>query len=508
MPKPLALKRVYRRCRELGYRNPRLTYERNHRSATYCYVLYVCQHGRQHKRLWSTVAKPHVGCGCKTSRSSHEHRVQQLVEYLTGTRWSKVIKTDLRKLTGVAEVPHEIDLFNADLMVGIEVDGAQHLTGWGDTAVAKLASKRSHRLRDAAKDRFAQRYLKGWIRLQFDWLLALEGATDGEQLMMMRATLRAHGVKCRRDNHHYRPKFDLDWHKEGLRQLQELARSRGYQLLSKVYLGAGNKHRFLCPLHGEFSRKPSTMAHVVGGCRPCSITRIARASSTKRIARSRERFLALCGTSFGMVGTFRGVHRKVKCRCLEHGEVFLTLPMLCFAAGRVQGCKACRSLRLSNGKGNALRRERARAGFIRLLGTTGFTMVGPYLNANAKVRCRCRRHARLFLAMPTECLRDDRISGCPDCTTMARRKNGAKSATILRERAKAKFISLLGRDYKLAGEYRDAHSRVKCKCLQHGTQFSATPSQCLYYDRIVGCSICRFERCSKAGSAVKLRRAA
>lgn len=124
------------------------------------HVTYVCEQGQTHIQVLRAIQGGIVGCGCVKAESRGERTVRSLAERHTGLAWPKARKHELRRLTGERSVPHELDMYCAELRVAIEFDGVQHI-GLGPYA----KDYEGIQTRDAARDTFCVKHGIKLIRI-------------------------------------------------------------------------------------------------------------------------------------------------------------------------------------------------------------------------------------------------------------------------------------------------------------------------------------------------------
>ena len=103
-----------------------------------------------------------------------------------------------------------------------------------------------------------------------------------------------------------------------------------------------------------------------------------------------------------VIGTYKGTHEKIKCRCLKCGHIWSSV-----AGQLLRGsiCPECN--RISRRISNDEFMER----FLNM-GETNIELLGEYVDANTKITCRCKIHNYKWEMLPGNILKNRK---CPLC---------------------------------------------------------------------------------------------
>lgn len=165
-----------------------------------------------------------------------------------------------------------------------------------------------------------------------------------------------------------------------------------------------------------------------------------------------------------VISTFINTSTKVRCRCLECGYIWESVPSSLL---RGTGCRNCA---VNRNTGTNRVHDDVRV-FIYSPETfideiykdnknSTITLLDKYVNSTTKIKCKCELCGYEWLAIPYVLKKG---TGCPQCNQ--RRKTDDYFRKQVRDN---------GFEIDILGEYKGAHSKIKCRCQNCGYIFEAT----------------------------------
>lgn len=258
-------------------------------------ITFECALGVVHTQLWTNFRRPGRGCGCKHATSKYERIVHQLIQWWTGETWYKITKRQLRKLTGVHNPPHELDMYSARYNCAVEVDGEQHRTrawnGQGETLTMT-------RKRDKARNRFCAKAGIQLLRInseEIDEALRVDAmrsdSTPHELTRWWVRIMKQAGIRKSLIAGAFSLVFADDWHASALERCQSMALVKGGFLLSTKYLGVHVELEWKCEVevHDSFFKTPTAVQDGIW-CPQCGLA--ARAKNARKFKGELDDFLA------------------------------------------------------------------------------------------------------------------------------------------------------------------------------------------------------------------------
>lgn len=217
---------------------------------------------------------------------------------------------------------------------------------------------------------------------------------------------------------------------------------------SKVnYTNSQTEVTIICPIHGEFSQKPST--HLRCGCPKCGTEQ-----KSKKLSLTTEDFIkrskAIHNDKYDYSQTvYKNASTKVDIICQQHGK-FKQLP---FAHLSGQGCPYCAGRNVTTE--DFIKRAKEIHG-----DKYNYSKIN-YINNSIKVLIICPKHGE-FCQSPSKHLIGQ---GCPKCAIEERSHNSILSIDKFIERANK--IHNNKYDYSLIN-YSSLHDKIKIICPSHG----------------------------------------
>lgn len=316
--------------------------------------------------------------------------------------------------------------------------------------------------------------------------------------------------------------------KYSFKEVKEMFESRGYELLSSEdeYTSVNSKLRYICPIHGE---KVISFAHLKEGkgCRECGLIKngksrqlsedecrkickekglifkrtyiknkkryidllcpnhldrgvqsveihnLKRNKGCKYCARNvmftqeefEEKIDKISDGKIKVIGTYRGMSKKVKCLCKDHGIEFDMLARNLLHGST--GCKVCSAEKQRN-------IDRFERDFIEKVYAQNphIIVLSKYKGCSSKVSCYCKKHKRYFSKEARALY--ERQSGCGECYKETMRKIQGLSGLDFIKRLNKVHPSLI-----MVDEYINWTTPITFYCIDHDCYFKCTPSNIL-----------------------------
>ncbi len=175
-----------------------------------------------------------------------------------------------------------------------------------------------------------------------------------------------------------------------------------------------------------------------------------------------------------IIGEYKGNNTKIRCECLvpNCGYIWSAVPRSLFQGS---GCPKCANKYISESK------KYSTEDFINLLSkiNPNIKIMGDYIGNKIKIKCKCLIDGTEWYAQPNHLLEGH---GCPQCS--------AKKLAISKRNTHDKFIQTLklkNSNILVLGQYVDAKTKIKCRCLIDGYEWETTPNNLL---NGTGCPMC------------------
>jgi predicted nucleic acid-binding Zn-ribbon protein len=168
------------------------------------------------------------------------------------------------------------------------------------------------------------------------------------------------------------------------------------------YIKNNVKIKFQCKTCGHIWSTDPQNIFAGSGCPVCG----RKKCSENRKIPLEDVLIAFANKNIQMIGKYRGVSRKVLCRCDICGHQWETYPNLIM---NNVGCPACAAKK----NGDLYRKSTER--FIQEMNgiNSDLEIVGEYYNSNTHIECRCKICNNNFFALPSNLIKG---KGCGHCT--------------------------------------------------------------------------------------------
>ena len=236
------------------------------------------------------------------------------------------------------------------------------------------------------------------------------------------------------------------------------------------YAGNATKILHRCLLHGEEHLAYPSNASRGHGLRCCQKA-TNQATSAKKQAEAASVYdarLAQLGRIV-RVEPYAGTDSTFLHRCLIHGEVHPCSPR---AALRGQGLYCCRVAAAKTTAGRRLKRAAIKYDqTIKQFGRV--ERVEPYQGSIVPILHRCLIHGETHLSMPANCKKGLGLKCCWTATNQAGAASRMEKAASSYDAALARFGFM-----ERLGDYLGAHTPILHRCLAHGEEQMARPTNC------------------------------
>ena len=193
--------------------------------------------------------------------------------------------------------------------------------------------------------------------------------------------------------------------------------------------------------------------------------------------RTHEQFieeLKKINSNIKILGEFKKVNTKIRCKCLLDGYIWETTPKILL---RGHTCPEC--------SGN---KKKTHKEFIKEveIKNPNVKILGIYKNAYTKIKFMCLIDGHIWDAKPSSILSS---CGCPKCAINIRASKQRKTHEQFVEEMKDKNSNI-----EIIGKYINNKTKISCKCLIDGYTWTATPNSLLSGQ---GCMKCGHKRMAK-----------
>lgn len=203
-----------------------------------------------------------------------------------------------------------------------------------------------------------------------------------------------------------------------------------------------------------------------------TISNISTLNSRKKTTEEFRKELAGINNSITVLGEYADAHTKIRCRCNNCGREWNPTPndLLC-----KKGCPSCARVkkRFHFAKYNTESFKEKMAEI-----NPDIAVLGEYINANAKILCKCKKCEHIWNPTPDKLQRGQ---GCPVCAG-----NYKIDTDIFIKRLKT-----VNPNIEVMGEYVNAKTKIHCKCKICEHEWYPTPDSLLSGH---GCPACAGNR--------------
>ena len=233
----------------------------------------------------------------------------------------------------------------------------------------------------------------------------------------------------------------------------------GYELLSKEYTGVRQKLEYICSKHKEEGILTITFDKFMKGqrCRFCA------RENTPNSRVSDEKLKEYCDKlNFQFIKSHMVNH--VTCIdfiCNKHKDKGIQTTMWINLKKIKIGCKYC------CGKGKTTEDFKKELCQI----NPNITVLGEYINATTKIKCKCNIDGNEWKATPNTLLRPE---GCPICGMIQSKTKEIKSHDTF-----IKQMKIINPDIEVLNKYTTVFDVIKCKCKIDGFEWETTPNSIL-----------------------------
>lgn len=241
-------------------------------------------------------------------------------------------------------------------------------------------------------------------------------------------------------------------HEEFVEEMKEI--NSNIEIVGE-YVNNRTKIKCRCLIDGyEWYVKPN---HLLGGhgCPRC-------AKNERYTTETFKEKLKEINPNIEVLGEYIKGSIKIKCRCLIDGYEWEVIP---FNLLHGQGCPRC------SGK-ERYTTESFTEKFNQI--NPNIKIKGEYVNSHTKILCECLIDGYEWYTSPTSLLSGN---GCPKCANKER-----YTTESFIEKMKE-----VNPDIETIGEYVNAYTKIKCRCLIDGYEWDATPTNLL---QGTGCPRC------------------
>lgn len=155
---------------------------------------------------------------------------------------------------------------------------------------------------------------------------------------------------------------------------------------------------------------------------------------------------------------------KIKCKCLIHNYDWYILPSDLLSG---YGCPIC---------GKHMKKDKNTFVQQMKLINPNIKIIGDYINARTKIKCKCKLHNKIWDITPDALLRGQ---GCPDCKLEKLKISNAEFLLRLKEN---------NNNVLPLEEYKGMDVKMKCKCLKCGNEWEVEPHSLLAGHRCPNCN--------------------
>lgn len=168
-----------------------------------------------------------------------------------------------------------------------------------------------------------------------------------------------------------------------------------------------------------------------------------------------------------VIGDYKATKYKVQCKCAMCGYEWMANPQNLLNG---HGCLQC--------SGSKKKTTREFIDELKMINDK-IQIIGKYESAHKKIDCRCDICGFVWSTAPHSLLKGQ---GCPKCAT----KSIADSLRSTKEEL-INRMAVFENDIEVIGEYKNAHTKIECRCKKCGCEFVKVPTSLL---RGQGCPWC------------------
>lgn len=214
-----------------------------------------------------------------------------------------------------------------------------------------------------------------------------------------------------------------------------------YDYSMSKYLGAHDKIKIICRIHGQFLQTPRN--HLFGrngqgqGCPPCMM--VEKFDNLRLTNDEIDQYLIDNSINITRIGDYKNIGTSIKWQCLQCNNIWHSTPN-CIRSG--VGCPKCNDTRLTNQDID---------NFI-LDNKLSIKRADTYINSYTKIQWQCLVCHHIWLAKPSDITRHKHTkngggSGCPECARGKNEKTVGQTLDLLGIKYLRPVINLNNRKY-------------------------------------------------------------
>ena len=262
-------------------------------------------------------------------------------------------------------------------------------------------------------------------------------------------------------------------HEEFIKDFMEKnSHAKDIEILGR-YVNNKTKIKCKCKIDGyEWETKPNSLLSSNSGCPKCGYKKI-KEKRTKVHEDFIQEFYKKNknAENIEILGEYKGNKTKIKCRCKKDGYIWETTPNTLLKGS---GCPKC----FNNHRGDTIRKSYEE--FLDKFkkqnkNAENIEILGKYEDTQTKIKCRCKIDGHEWETTPSILLRG---SGCPKCYGNIK----------LTHEEFINRMKKINSDIEILGEYKNAHTKIKCKCKIDGYEWETKPNSLLSSNS--GCPKC------------------
>ena len=239
-------------------------------------------------------------------------------------------------------------------------------------------------------------------------------------------------------------------------EIREYLNNIGYTLISNEYKNNQTKLDIIC---SEGHKVKMTFGNIQQGkrCHICS----RKISSEKK--KHTYNFVKEYIEKFGyklLSEKYIDQDKKIKIKCPE-GHIF-KMSFYNFKRGR-RCPECCKNKKITH-------EEFIKKFHIQNPNANNIEILGTYVNSKTKIKCRCRVDKYEWETIPSVLL--NHKCGCPKCSGNIQKSHEEFIKDFIKKNISANEIEVLE-------EYKNSHTKIKCKCRLDGYEWEVAPSNLL-----------------------------